>query len=217
MSDDTLMNPNGKISGNWTNYQDYTDRCKAIANYMAYAGGDIFIYGQAAHTNNLGEVWYDSVRIGLNPPVDSGNPKLFHVSENKWVDIDPEYISSQPIHFTDGYFVAANNDSSTVSWHRGEYVLIINSETGAQETSIYCKSDEYIGQFSEGVFFSYDGFYNIGGKRVIDLHEYAGLIMNQPHFENGRCKLIAYNENGTKYVGEIDIEGNFISEFAADN
>lgn len=41
--------------------------------------------------------------------------------------------------------------------------------------------------------------------------------MNEPYFENGQCRLIVCNENGMKYTGEIDIEGNFLSEFTVVN
>ncbi len=213
LSSKTYINPfKGKITGRWTAYPDYKNRCESVSHRLTYVGDDMFVYGQK-HDGTL----YESTWIGINPsdegwPDEEGDPKIFHVLTNKWVNIDPDYQSYESIHFTDGYYVAANADSYS-KWGDGEYILIINSETGAQETSVYCESCKYIGSYSEGLFFSYDGFYNINCEKVIDLSKYAGLIINRPYFENGKCELITENENGTQYNAVIDNQGNFISEF----
>lgn len=218
LSEKTYINPyDNKVMGKWTGYSDFEDRCQSVSDMLTYAGGDMFVYGQNYKWAMYSEDSYNSVWIGINAdeewPGEDGNPKIFHVLSNEWVDIHPDYLSHDSIYFTDGYYVAANADSYS-DWGGGKYVLIINCETGAQETSVYCENCKYIGRYSEEVFFSYDGFYNINCEKVIDLSKYAGTIINRPYFENGKCELIAENENGTKYIAIIDKQGNFVSQFS---
>lgn len=134
------------------------------------------------------------------------NIMMFNVLTSEWLNISG-YDTSQPVIFSDGYYVV----SSDSRWD--EYIIIVSPTTGKRETDIYCESPKYVGRYSEGKFFSYDGFYDIDGNKVIDLSEYAGLIINQPYFLNNECELIAKNSNGTKYKAVIDSDGNFISEF----
>lgn len=165
----------------------YEEYCKYVADALLYAGNGVFVIGQSGSENSYsGE-----------------NAVLFNVLKNTWTEIG-NYDSIQSIADFDNYYVAVRNND----------VVLINLENGAQETSIYCKSYIYTGQYSEGMFFAYDGFYDINENKVIDLSEYAGLIINNPQFVDGECELIAKNENGTRYKAVIDLNGNFISEFA---
>lgn len=207
LSTDTYLNPNGKLRQMSLGYHDYENRCKYISYETRYAGEDIFVVGQST------EGTYGSSPPGTSVQAyDGNNAKIFHVKTNSWLDIE-DYSCAQSIWFVDGYYVAPYESF----FDSCQYVMIVNSQTGGTETDIYCRGPVWLGRYSEGLFFSYDAFYDIEGNRRIDLSEYAGLIMNQPYFENGQCRLIAYNENGTKYVGVIDLEGNFISEFTAVN
>ena len=68
------------------------------------------------------------------------------------------------------------------------------------------------GRYSEGVFFAKDGFYDLDGKKVIDISEYTNQIMNQPYFDDGKCEIIVTNPDGVKFSGVIEKTGKFLKE-----
>ena len=117
-------------------------------------------------------------------------------------------------YFNDGYAIAVNADSSFPEGN----VVIIDPHGNVVVTDIYAggETNRYIGIYANGLFFAYDGFYEIDGTRVIDLSEYAGQITNHPHFSfDGKCTIIATNPNGKQFQAIIDANGNFISDFTA--
>ena len=205
LSFDTYLNPGGVLTHNSmmgsspgysfdTNSMDFETVCEHISSEMEWAGDDIFVY--RTHYTTAYGTYCEGV-----------NPVIFCVSTNTWKELECYYRASWPTYFIDGYFVACNLYDKNV--------LIINSKTGVQKTDIYCGDFTRLGQYSEGLFFAYDGFYNIDGDMVIDLTEYAGIIINAPSFSsNGTCELIAENQLGTAFKATIDLKGNFISEFA---
>lgn len=68
---------------------------------------------------------------------------------------------------------------------------------------------------SEGLFFAADDcFYNIDGKKVIDLSRYNIDIWENgaPYFKNGECTFITENDRGTEFEVTIDISGKVLSE-----
>ena len=197
LSDNTPLNPNGRVASQSV-HSDFSDRCNAVR--IQHAGDEFFVYGERG--------------VSTGGPVLEGiDVKIFNAKENTWKDVEYDYTSFEHMYFTDGYYVAQHRKSGTSHDYYGNYVVIISPSTGARLTNIYCDFYKYVGRYSEGVFFSYDGFYDVSENKVIDLSEYAGLITNQPYFANGQCKLVAVNENGTEFAATIDLNGNFISEF----
>lgn len=200
LSADTPIHYNGKITGKWTGYSDFEHRCEMLSETVQYAGDGVFIiglpYDRAAYTSH-------------------GTASVLDLYNNSWHKLEEgiEFRSIHPFIFTDGYYVASDsgwwrdNDCHVLIFNRTEESVLI------EDTEIYCDDEMYLGRYSEGLFFSFDGFYDIDGKLKIDLSEYAGLIINQPYFQNGRCELVAKNPNGTKYNAIIDLNGLFISEF----
>lgn len=184
LSIDTPFNPHGKIIR--ISYDSYENRCEELAGHIRYAGDGVFIY--VGHSN-AGNYFGD----------------MLNVENGTW--FNPGSYSSTSLQFHDGYFMVATGFSGQ------NKVKIISATGDIKETNIFCQSHTFIGQYSEGLFFAYDGFYDLDCNKVIDLSEYAGLIINQPYFVNGQCSLIAENSNGTQYTGIIDTSGAFISEF----
>lgn len=204
------LNPDGKLVRMGYGYSDYDHFCDYISYKTRYAGEDIFVIGQTTNVSASGNT-YESEPDAV----------MWHVLTDTYVELDVRYYSLQSIRFTDGYYVAAQKDNDK------KYVVVINSETGCEmsrplvnsetgETEdyyLYCGGYKNVGRYSEGVFFAYDGFYDIDFNLVIDLAEYAGLIVNQPYFSNGICTLIAENDIGTQFEAIINIDGEFIQEF----
>lgn len=186
-SDTPLHNNNGRLE--WNGLEGYFDKaCDDLENQFHYAGDGAFIWAD----------WHF--------PAKYYNGKMLLVEENKWVDLGN--FDSSLLTFTNGCLVTVdcerqNEDNVKIIYSSGEVVPL----------DIYCRRKEYLGQYREGLFFAYDGFYNLDGERIIDLSEYAGKINNQPYFKDGKCKLYAENENGTIFTAEIDKNGNFITEF----
>lgn len=200
LSADTPIQYNGKITGEWTGYSDFEHRCEMLSETVQYAGDGVFIiglpYDRAAYTSH-------------------GTASVLDLYNNSWYELEEGigFRSMHPFIFIDGYYVASDsgwwkdNDCHVLIFNRTEDSVLI------EDTEIYCDTEMYLGRYSEGLFFSFDGFYDIDGDLKIDLSEYAGLIINQPYFQNGRCELVAKNPNGTKYEAVIDLNGLFISEF----
>lgn len=188
LSNDTPVNPGGELV---SHYSKFDDKCNELQRYINYKGDGVFSY-----TNPYGEA--------------AGHEFLI-VSTNTWVNVGRFSCSFQT--FQDGYLITSEDTYRANHNH----VKIIKSSGDIIETEILCYGSTYLGAYSEGLFFAYDGFYDIDCKKIINLSKYAGRIKNHPYFSGGICELIAENENGTKFVATIDNTGNFISEFTKAN
>lgn len=208
MSSNTFFNLEGEENGIWEN-TDFEEKCNAIAELTHYAGEGVFVIGEES-----GYYFNLSSRYNEQYYRYNGNyrTRLFNVETNTWL-IPGQYESRQSFLFKDGVYVASDAGHPGDTYFKvDEHVKLFTPETVTQ-TDVFCKSSRYVGRYSEGLFFSYDGFYNLNGEMQINLSEYAGLIINQPYFENGTCMLIAENEIGTRFVAEIDSSGRYLTEF----
>lgn len=188
LSENTPLNPNGgmvDVGG----YIHFDSICSHLANVIYYSGDGIFTYAERTYGG-----YYRGSMLNLK--------------DGTW--FDPGFYNSNSLIFNNGILITADCDRFG---EKHEYIKIISSLGDIKATDIYCRNALFIGQYSEGMFFAYDGFYDINENKVIDLSEYAGLIINNPKFVDGKCELIAENANGTKYKAVIDVNGSFISEF----
>lgn len=177
----------------WSKYFDFEKRCRDWASSVHYAGEGVFIQNEyVAHG-----------------PDDFSKLTSWNILEN--TSDKSDRVRTNTLKLKNGYIIMA--DVGDIITDK-VYIAMMDKHGQFIKTNIICKSYRYVGQYAEGVFFSYDGFYDINGNLVIDLSEYAGLIKNNPCFSNGECTLIAENENGTEFVAVIDLNGNFVSEFA---
>lgn len=192
MAADTPLHSNGRLPDP-NGYIHFASICNQMDDYIHYSGNGIFIYARPKMTLN-GHDFYE---------VTSWN-----ILENTSYEFSR--LITKTFTLQNGYIIMM--DDSYFDSHSGN-VLIMNDKGEFIQTDIYCGSTTYLGQYAEGVFFSYDGFYDIDGKLVIDLSEYAGLINNNPTFVNGQCKLTAVNPNGVEFNAVLNIDGTFVSEF----
>lgn len=184
LSNNTPFHLNGKLYDSNYAVGSFEDRCKAEAGDIHYAGNGVFIW---------------DVRYGLHQ-ITSWNI-LKNTSDTT------QSADTWSFKLQNGYIIM------TYEGKDDECVLIMDENGNFIKTDILCKSTAYVGQYSEGLFYSYKGFYDIDGNLVINLSKYKGLIKNNPCFNNGECRLVAENENGTEFVATIGLDGNFISEF----
>lgn len=213
LSKDTPINPLGKlrrgnlyagILGHWKNGQyvemgEFEHKCKSLSMNLCYVGEGIFLWSpdvsSGTHNEYNGTFYTDA--------------QLWNIMEDSWYEIGDiaEGIGSSTTHFYNEYMVVAEWDG----WD--PYIELIDTSGAIIHTGLLCKNLYYMGRYAEGVFFCYDGFYDINGRQVIDLANYAGRIENHPYFDNGESELIVENSNGTEYRAVIDADGNYISEF----
>lgn len=189
LSDKTTLNPDGKMANITVGTHDYDERCEDISYRLHHCGNGIFIF------------------------IDTfGNWHTYNALTDTWTEIGEYEANSTTFH--DGYLLLMD-----VDFYSGtkDTVLTLDTKGNIGKTGVECTSTKNLGEYSEGKFFAYDGFYDIEGNKVIDLTEYAGRITNWPYFFDGQCILTAKNENGTEYKGVIDSTGKFISEFAEVN
>lgn len=184
LSSNTPLHSKNGLNSHWSKFEDKCDELKYCISYM---GDGVFSY--------------------VNPYGNADGYCFLISSTNAWFDV-PRYKSPFKT-FQNGYLIASQDEYRSDHNH----VILISSSGNVTKTDILCYGQSYLGPYSEGLFFAYDGFYDINCNRVINLSAYAGRITNHPYFSNGICELVAENENGTKFVATIDDKGNFISEF----
>ncbi len=192
LSSNTSMNPNGRIPGYWSGYNDFKHICEGLSHSISYAGDGIFFVNLRNYQNS----W-----------INHSDTQMLDVINGTWTDTENFRSCVSPI-FNDHYFLSVDVGNDDYSGN-----VVIFDRNGRKQTNVYCDNFRELGQYSNGLFFSYDGFYDIDGTKVIDLSEYAGHITNCPVFQDGKCKLIAENDEGTEFSAIIDDQGNFISEF----
>ena len=105
-----------------------------------------------------------------------------------------------------------------------QYISVLDTNT--MEMNIILESTDYFGNrvlgpladgfFAMGDIGSLKAFYDINGKKVLDVSEYEIQVADDtygksPYFENGQFKFVATNEAGTKYDMVIDKSGNVLS------
>lgn len=180
----------------YAGYSSFESRCDTMEKRLHYAGNGVFIYARSKMTMG-GDSFYEAT--SWNIPENSSDTS--------------GRIRTNSLVLKDDYIMMADVSTSEAMNRGDAYVIMMDKSGKFIKTDIFCGSVTYIGQYAEGVFFSYDGFYDVNGNLVIDLSEYAGLIKNRPYFNNGECRLVAENENGTEFAATIDLNGNFISEF----
>ena len=172
----------GKLPINWTT--ESKDRTKDEKNRCIYMNDGMFMYITGYNT-------FSHTSSGL----------IYNSKTNTSFEI--EKYGEEKRKYIDGYWIV--RDGSGSGPHE---VLIIDEEGNINHTGL---KPDYIGAYSEGVFFGGDGkFYDADMKVKIDLSEYN--IINYATFQEGRCKIIIKKNNGSEFETEIDHDGNFLYE-----
>lgn len=150
-----------------------------------YAGEGIFVIRTGVYPNNTNHF------VGYN------------VIENIGFDIG-RCAHDKGLTFSNGYCITKEGNRS------GDLTKIISSTGKIITLDIPSDGISGQGKYSEGMFFSHDGFYDLDGNKLISLSKYKGLIVNQPYFSNGQCRITVQNSDGKRFYGTIDTSGSFI-------
>lgn len=118
---------------------------------------------------------------------------LYNVNTKAELQLSCKFVRA----FRNGYMMTASDDKVMIVSENGEII----------QTDIEASG---IGDYSDGLFYAGNCFYDLSGKLVIDLSAYD--IQGTPMFENGKCELEIRNDGGTLYIVEIDKTGRFLSE-----
>lgn len=119
----------------------------------------------------------------------------------------------------DGFYngVIINKWVSESGYHEQTFrAIIITPDGTVTRTNITTVFDSFgsdgnnnVGVYSEGLFWAFNGFYDLDCNLVIDLSQYD--IENTPYFSNGTC-LLTISKNGELWNVHIDQSGNFLDE-----
>lgn len=192
------------------------DRYKyAILNYLGEYESEFFTYDASEEPNEIkhmgSNIFYISSFNNVIMCHDTEKGKVFTYSDRCGI-IAP---------FSDGYALARTGEGFVQK--EGSKTLLmydlvtISDEGVVEKTPLYWYSgfngklhiESQVGRYSNGVFYLDNAFYDIKGKKKLDLNEIE--VLNIPVFEGKYC-WIEYKNAGVVWGAYMDIDGAFFDE-----
>ena len=166
-------------------------RIMGVKSSISYKGEGMFVLS-SRDSRNLTSVADDAY--------------IYNAKDNIGFHVDKCY--GFVFNFNNGYLVVRDLFSGIKTIHCSGAVNTLNIST--DKNTIF-------GQYSENLFFRGDSFYDISGKKVIDLSEHNWKIIssvgfNAPYFQNSKSRIEFKNNANTVYYTEIDKTGKVLFE-----
>ena len=123
---------------------------------------------------------------------------IYNANDNIGFYLEPSYALN--LKFSGGYIVVRDNRR------------VKKVSSSGKTTELNVPNDGLVGAYSDGLFFAKDSFYDINGKKVINLSEHNWGFVSAPYFKYGKSRIEFRNNAKTTYYTEIDKSGNVLYE-----